>query len=157
MYTYYLRHMYLNNALKIPDRLTMCNTPVNLTKITCPAYIYASREDHIVPWSSAYQSTQILSGSKRFVLGASGHIAGVINPPQKKKRNYWISPKLPKDSQEWYANAKSLEGSWWPDFVTWLAEQSGRQVKAKTQLGNKQYKVIEPAPGAYVKEKAVKV
>lgn len=157
MYTYYLRHMYLNNALKTPDRLTMCNTPVNLSKITCPAYIYASREDHIVPWSSAYQSTQILPGSKRFVLGASGHIAGVINPPQKKKRNYWIAPKLPKDSQEWFANAKSIEGSWWPDFVTWLAGQSGQQVKAKTQLGNKQYKVIEPAPGAFVKEQAVKV
>ena len=157
MYTYYLRHMYLNNALKIPDRLTICNTPVNLTKITCPAYIYASREDHIVPWSSAYQSTQILSGSKRFVLGASGHIAGVINPPQKKKRNYWIAPKLPKNSQDWYAHAKSMEGSWWPDFVTWLAAQSGKQIKATHLLGNKQYKVIEPAPGTYVKEKAVKV
>jgi polyhydroxyalkanoate synthase subunit PhaC len=157
MYAYYLRHMYLNNELKEPNRLTVCETAIDVSKIQCPAYIYASREDHIVPWKSAYNSTQILKGQKRFVLGASGHIAGVINPPQKKKRNYWISDQLPKNAQDWYANAKSIEGSWWPDFSQWLAAQSGKKIKAKSTLGGTKYKVIESAPGSYVKEKAVKV
>ena len=157
MYAYYLRHMYLNNELKIPNCLTMCSTPVDLSKIACPAYIYASREDHIVPWKSAYSSSQILKGPKRFVLGASGHIAGVINPPHKKKRNYWTSTKLPREAQDWYTTANLIEGSWWPDYVQWLASQSGKKIKAKTQLGNIKFKVIEPAPGSYVKEKAVKV
>ncbi len=157
MYSYYLRHMYLNNELKKPNCLTMCSTPVDLSKITCPSYIYASREDHIVPWKSAYNSTQILKGPKRFVLGASGHIAGVINPPHKKKRNYWTSNKLPKEAQDWYSAANLVDGSWWPDYVLWLASQSGKKFKAKTQLGSLKFKVIEPAPGSYVKEKAVKV
>jgi len=157
MYSYYLRHMYLNNELIKPNCLTMCSTPVDLSKITCPSYIYASREDHIVPWKSAYNSTQILKGQKRFVLGASGHIAGVINPPYKKKRNYWISTKLPSEAQDWYAAAKVVEGSWWPDYVQWLASQSGKKIKPKAQLGSIKYKVIEPAPGSYVKEKAEKV
>jgi polyhydroxyalkanoate synthase len=135
----------------------MCYTPVDLSKITCPSYIYASREDHIVPWKSAYNSTQILKGPKRFVLGASGHIAGVINPPHKKKRNYWTSNKLPKEAQDWYSAANLVDGSWWPDYVLWLASQSGKKFKAKTQLGSLKFKVIEPAPGSYVKEKAVKV
>lgn len=157
MYSYYLRHMYLNNELKTPNCLTMCSTPVDLSKITCPTYIYASREDHIVPWKSAYNSTQILKGPKRFVLGASGHIAGVINPPHKKKRNYWTSTKLPNDAQDWYVTANSVDGSWWPDYLHWLASQSGKKVKAKAQLGSIKFKVIEPAPGSYVKEKAEKV
>ena len=157
MYAYYLRHMYLNNDLKKPNCLKMCDTPIDVSLISCPSYIYASREDHIVPWKSAYTSTQILHGSKRFVLGASGHIAGVINPPQKKKRNYWVSDKLPKNAQDWYNGAKSIEGSWWPDFSNWLSTQSGKKIKAKSILGSNKYKVIEPAPGTYVKEKAVKV
>lgn len=157
MYSYYLRHMYLNNELKKPNCLTMCSTPVDLSKITCPSYIYASREDHIVPWKSAYNSTQILKGPKRFVLGASGHIAGVINPPHKKKRNYWTSNKLPNEAQDWYSAANLVDGSWWPDYVHWLASQSGKKFNAKPQLGSMKFKVIEPAPGSYVKEKAVKV
>lgn len=157
MYAFYLRHMYLNNALKEPNRLKVCDTPVNLSLIQCPAYIYASRDDHIVPWQSAYQSTQILQGPKRFILGASGHIAGVINPPQKKKRNYWTATSLPTQAQEWLASARSEEGSWWPDFTVWLTAQSGRKIPAKKQLGGAKYPIIESAPGAYVKEKAVKV
>ncbi len=157
MYTYYLRHMYLNNELKIPNRLKVCGTPVDLSKISCPTYIYASKEDHIVPWKSAYGSTQILSGQNRFVLGASGHIAGVINPPEKKKRNYWTFNKLPKNPNTWFENAKSIDGSWWPDFSHWLGAQSGKKIKAKSILGSTKYRVIEPAPGKYVKEKAVKV
>jgi polyhydroxyalkanoate synthase len=157
MYAYYLRHMYLNNELRIPNRLEVCGTPTDLSKISCPAYIYASREDHIVPWKTAYESVNILTGPKRFVLGASGHIAGVINPPQKKKRNYWIQAKLPNQPMDWFANAKTIEGSWWPDFAQWLASHSGKKIKAKTSLGSSKYKVLESAPGSYVKEIAEKV
>jgi polyhydroxyalkanoate synthase subunit PhaC len=157
MYSYYLRHMYLNNELKVPNRLKMCGTPVDLSKINCPAYLYASKEDHIVPWKSAYGSTQILTGPKKFVLGASGHIAGVINPPEKKKRNYWTFDQLPKNPNEWFDQAQSIEGSWWPDFITWLIGYSGKKIKANNTLGSKKYQPIEAAPGTYVKEKAVKV
>jgi polyhydroxyalkanoate synthase len=157
MYAYYLRHMYLNNELKIPNRLEICGTPTDLSRIQCPAYIYASREDHIVPWKTAYESVNILLGPKRFVLGASGHIAGVINPPQKKKRNYWINDQLPKNAMHWYQNAIPVEGSWWPDFINWLKPLSGKKIKAKTTLGGAGYRVIEPAPGSYVREIAEKV
>jgi len=157
MYSYYLRHMYLNNELKVPNRLKMCGTPVDLSKIDCPAYIYASKDDHIVPWKSAYGSTQILTGQKKFILGASGHIAGVINPPEKKKSNYWTNDQLPKNPSDWFDDAQSIEGSWWPDFVKWLSGYSGKKIKAKNALGSTKYPPIEPAPGAYVKEKAVKI
>ncbi len=157
MFAWYLRHMYLQNELKIPDRLEICGTKINLSRITCPAYIYASKEDHIVPWQTAYLTNQLLPGEKRFVLGASGHIAGVINPPQKKKRNYWINPQIANTPQDWLSKAKSVDGSWWPDCVAWLVKQSGKKVKSSPSLGNRQYQVVEPAPGRYVREKAVKV
>jgi polyhydroxyalkanoate synthase len=157
MYTYFLRHMYLNNELKVPNRLEVCGTPLDLSKISCPSFIYASREDHIVPWKTAYESVNILRGNRRFVLGASGHIAGVINPPQKKKRNYWVNNKTPQNAIEWFEGAKSVEGSWWPELVSWLAPLSGKQVRSKKVLGNTKYPVIEEAPGSYVREKAEKV
>lgn len=157
MYAWYLRHMYLQNELKVPGRLTVCGQKVDLGKIKCPVYIYASREDHIVPWWSAYASTKLLKGKLRFTLGASGHIAGVINPPAKKKRNYWTNSQLPATAQEWFKGAKEVAGSWWPDFTKWLGTHGGKQVVAPKGYGSTQYKVIEPAPGSYVKEKAAKV
>ena len=157
MYAWYLRHMYLQNELKVPGRLTVCGQKVDLGKIKCPVYIYASREDHIVPWWSAYASTKLLKGKLRFTLGASGHIAGVINPPAKKKRNYWTNSQLPATAQEWFKGAKEVVGSWWPDFTKWLGTHGGKQVVAPKGYGSTQYKVIEPAPGSYVKEKAAKV
>jgi polyhydroxyalkanoate synthase len=105
-----------------------------------------------VPWQTAYLTNQLLPGEKRFVLGASGHIAGVINPPQKKKRNYWINPQIAKTPQDWFSKAQSVDGSWWPDCVAWLVKQSGKKVKSSPTLGNRQYQVIEPAPGRYVRE-----
>lgn len=157
MFAWYLRHMYLNNELKVPGKLTICNQPVDLSKIDCPAYIYASKEDHIVPWQSAYSSNFLLKGKNKFVLGASGHIAGVINPMKKNKRNFWLNHLKPKTPETWFKGAKLVEGSWWGDYASWLASHSGHQVEANLKLGSKDYPILEAAPGSYVREKAVKV
>ena len=157
MYCWYLRHTYLQNDLAKPGVLKVCGESVDLTKINCPAYVFASREDHIVPWHSAYQSTQILKGPIRFVMGASGHIAGVINPPHKKKRHYWTNSQLPKKPEQWLKGAKEVAGSWWPDYTEWLAEYGGKKVVAPSQYGGGKYKKLVAAPGTYVKEKAQKV
>ena len=155
MYSWYLRHLYLQNELKVPGKLTICGEKVDLGKIKCPVYLYASREDHIVPWWSAYESVKLLKSAKvHFVLGASGHIAGVINPPAKKKRNYWANAKLPATADAWFDGAKEIEGSWWPDWANWLKPLSGKKKAAPKNYGNTKYKVLEKAPGSYVKEKA---
>ncbi len=153
MYCWYLRHTYLQNELIKPGKLTVCGEKVDLGKITVPAYIYASHDDHIVPWKSAYESTHILKGKNRFVLGASGHIAGVINPPAKNKRHYFENNKLAKTADEWLAAAKDIKGSWWPNYAKWLEEFGGKKVKASKTFGNARYKKLEAAPGKYVKEK----
>lgn len=156
MYCWYLRHTYLQNELKQPGALTVCGEKLDLGKIKAPVYIYGSREDHIVPWDSAYRSTQIFAGKKRFVLGASGHIAGVINPPAKKKRSHWIakSTALPPEAQQWLAGAVEHEGSWWTDWAAWLAGHAGAKKAAPRAYGGRGHKAIEPAPGRYVKTKA---
>jgi len=155
MYCWYLRHTYLENSLKVPGKLTVCGERVDLGSIKAPTYIYASREDHIVPWEAAYMNTKLLNGKKRFVLGASGHIAGVINPPAKRKRSYWTGPAtLPRNSHQWLAQATEHPGSWWTDWSNWLNAHGGEQIEASRSPGNRIYKVIEPAPGRYVKAKA---
>ncbi len=153
MYCWYLRHMYLQNELRIPGRLVCAGAPIDLGSIDVPVYIYASREDHIVPWRTAYQSTRLLSGPARFVLGASGHIAGVINPAHRNKRNYWVAAGLPNDADAWFGHAQEVPGSWWPDWSRWLASFQGDLVTAP-RPGSRTYPVIEPAPGRYVREKA---
>ena len=153
MYCWYLRHTYLQNELIKPGKLTVCGEKVDLGKITVPAYIYASHDDHIVPWKSAYQSTQILKGKNRFVLGASGHIAGVINPPVKNKRHYFENNKLAKTADEGLAQAKDIKGSWWPNYALWLEQFGGKKIQASKTFGNARYKKLEAAPGKYVKEK----
>jgi len=153
MYCWYLRHTYLQNELIKPGKLTVCGEKVDLGKIAVPAYIYASHDDHIVPWKSAYESTHILKGKNRFVLGASGHIAGVINPPAKNKRHYFENNKLAKTADEWLAAAKDIKGSWWPNYAKWLEQFGGKKIKASKTFGNAQYKKLEAAPGKYVKEK----
>jgi polyhydroxyalkanoate synthase len=156
MYCWYLRHTYLQNELKQPGALTVCGEKLDLGKIRAPVYIYGSREDHIVPWDSAYRSTQIFAGKKRFVLGASGHIAGVINPPAKKKRSHWIakSTALPPEASQWLEGAVEHEGSWWTDWAAWLAGHAGAKKTAPRAYGGRGHKAIEPAPGRYVKTKA---
>ncbi|MDR7297707.1 polyhydroxyalkanoate synthase [Pelomonas aquatica] len=160
MYCWYLRHTYLQNELKQPGKLTVCGEKVDLGAIDAPVYIYGSREDHIVPWTSAYRSTQLLKGKRRFVLGASGHIAGVINPPPKPgkppKRSHWIAKgaTLPAEADAWFKTATEHPGSWWPDWSAWLASHAGAAKPAPKTPGNRKYKPIETAPGRYVKVKA---
>ena len=154
MFCWYVRHTYLQNELRVPGKTLQCGVPVDLTEIDYPAYVYASREDHIVPWKTAYESTRILSGDARFVLGASGHIAGVINPPAKNKRNYWTGGPANSEPDTWLDGAQKIPGSWWPDWATWLAQHAGERKPAPKAPGTKKYRVIEPAPGRYVKEKS---
>jgi polyhydroxyalkanoate synthase len=156
-YAWYLRNTYLENKLAQPNALTVCGEQVDLGRIDIPAYIYGSREDHIVPIGGAYASTQLLSGKKRFVMGASGHIAGVINPPAKKKRSHWIREdgKLPEAQSEWLAGAVEHPGSWWTDWSQWLKGHAGKQIPAPKAYGKgRSYVEGEPAPGRYVKARA---
>ena len=157
-FSWYFRNTYLENNLKVPGRAQAGGVPLDLTRLKMPAYLFGSREDHIVPWITAYASTQLLRGPQRFVLGASGHIAGVINPPAKKRRSYWAADELesplPGDPNAWLARASEHAGSWWPDWAQWLAGHSGKKVKARSKLGSARYRPIEPAPGRYVKVRA---
>lgn len=154
MYCWYLRHTYLQNELKLPGRLTVCGEKIDLAAVRAPVFVYASREDHIVPWTSAYASTQIFQGERRFVLGASGHIAGVVNPPAKRKRSHWTNPDLPPDPQAWFDGATEHPGSWWTVWSDWLAGHGGKTVAAPKSPGSRRHRPIEPAPGRYVKVKA---
>jgi len=153
MYCWYLRNTYLENRLRESGQTVQCGVSVDLADIDCPTFLYASREDHLVPWVTAYTSQELLGGDTTFVLGASGHIAGVINAPAKKKRNYWTSDKIGGDAETWLSTAESVPGSWWPFWGEWLASHAGPEVDARKSLGSAEYKVIEPAPGRYVKAK----
>ncbi|HET9977611.1 MAG TPA: class I poly(R)-hydroxyalkanoic acid synthase, partial [Burkholderiaceae bacterium] len=128
MYCWYLRHTYLQNDLRVPGKLTVCGEKIDLGKIKAPVYIYASREDHIVPWDAAFRSTEVMKGKQRFVMGASGHIAGVVNPPAAKKRSHWIDGRLGGSAQQWLETAKEVPGSWWTDWAAWLKPHAGKLV-----------------------------
>lgn len=158
-YAWYLRNTYWENKLVQPGAAMVCGEAIDLRQLDMPVYLYGSREDHIVPIDGAYASTQVLSGKKRFVMGASGHIAGVINPPSKNKRSHWTHDKLPRGQfpaaqGDWLAGATEHPGSWWTDWSTWLAAHAGRQVAAPKTYGNRQHKAIEAAPGRYVLARA---
>jgi polyhydroxyalkanoate synthase len=155
-YAWYLRNTYLENRLIKPGKATVCGEKIDLRQVDTPMYLYGSREDHIVPIDGAYASTQVLPGKKRFVMGASGHIAGVINPPAKNKRSHWIRAdgKLPKSQAEWQAGAVEHPGSWWTDWSLWLKSHAGKQIAAPKAYGKGKFKAIEAAPGRYVKAKA---
>jgi len=158
MFCYYLRHMYLENALKQPGRLTVRGQPLDLGKINAPVFLYGSREDHIVPWEAAYASAALLNPKKpnrnRFVLGASGHVAGVINPPSKNRRSYWRADRIAADAATWLRSAQEHPGSWWPEWSAFLAEHGGVQTAAPRRYGNAAHQPIEPAPGRYVRARA---
>jgi len=153
MYTYYLRNMYLENNLRIPGKLTMCGVAADLGAVDHPAYVLATREDHIVPWKTAYASMRLLKGKIEFVLAASGHIAGVINPVSKNRRSYWLNGALDDDTEHWLTGAVSHPGSWWRHWSDWLAPHGGPRVPTREALAGGKYREIEPAPGAYVKQK----
>ncbi|NML87100.1 class I poly(R)-hydroxyalkanoic acid synthase [Polaromonas sp.] len=163
-YAWYLRNTYFENNLVKPGKTVVCGEKIDLGNIDMPVYIYGSREDHIVPIGGAYASTQVLPGKKRFVMGASGHIAGVINPPAKNKRSSWThdnlpatkaaGAKFPTAQRDWLKGATEHPGSWWTDWSSWLEEHAGKQIAAPKAYGSRKYQVIEPAPGRYVKAKA---
>ena len=158
-YAWYLRNCYFENNLIKPGKTLVCGAKIDMQKLDMPVYIYGSREDHIVPIAGAYMTTQHLPGKKRFVMGASGHIAGVINPPAKKKRSFWSNDTLPANEfpptqAEWLDSATEHPGSWWTDWSAWLKKQAGKQIAAPKSYGGGKYKAIEPAPGRYVKAKA---
>jgi polyhydroxyalkanoate synthase len=154
MYAYYLRNLYLDNRLRERGALTMAGSTIDLHRVVVPTYIYASREDHIVPWRSAYKSAALLGGDCTFVLGASGHIAGVVNPPVPVKRNYWTNDLLTDAPEDWLERANSVPGSWWPHWSAWLAARAGPQRAAPAAAGNERYPALEAAPGRYVQARA---
>ena len=154
MFCYYLRNTYLENRLREPGALVNCGVRVDLGKVKLPIFVLATREDHIVPWRSAYRTIHLLgSKEKSFVLGASGHIAGVINPAAKNRRSHWVSDSYPRDPEAWFSQSDEVQGSWWPRWSQWLAKHDGGKRKAPARPGNGKYKPIEPAPGRYVKHR----
>lgn len=153
MHAFYLRKMYKENALMRAGGIELSGVPINVTKITTPSYILATRDDHIAPWQSTYAATQIYDGPVRFTLADSGHVAGVINSPTRNKYCYWVYEDLPPKPEDWLEGAKQKEGSWWPDWLNFSLPLSGKKITART-IGNAKYKPIEAAPGAYAKVRA---
>jgi polyhydroxyalkanoate synthase len=162
MFCWYLRNTYLENKLRNPGELSLCGVPVDLGAIDAPVFVYGSKEDHIVPWDAAFASMNLLNPrnpeANRFVMGASGHIAGVINSVAKNKRSYWAfdanGRSRPETAGDWFAGAAERKGSWWPEWAKFLAEFGGEQVDAPAELGNAEYRPTEAAPGRYVKVRA---
>ena len=154
MHSFYLRNMYQANLLKDPGGIELSGVGIDLGRVKTPAYFLSTREDHIAPWKSTYRGTQLLGGKKRFVLAASGHIAGVVNPPEGGKYNHWINESLPPDPDAWLTGATELAGSWWPDWQRWILAHGKAQVPAR-KPGDGKLPVLEDAPGSYVKVRLV--
>ena len=147
---YIMRNMYLHNRLRQPGELTLDGTPVDVTAVKTPSYVLSTIDDHIAPWKTTYETTGLFSGPVRFVLGASGHIAGVINPPARGKYGYWTQDENPARADDWLAGAKSHAGSWWPDWARWVKRYAGGRVPARAP-GEGSLPILEDAPGSYVK------
>ncbi len=150
MHSFYLRRMYQENDLCKPGAIEVLGTPIDLRKIKVPSYLISTREDHIAPWKSTYRGTQLYSGPVRFVLAASGHIAGVVNPPEGGKYSHWVNEELPATADEWFAGATELAGSWWPDWQRWVTAQDRAMVPARVP-GEGKLPALEDAPGSYVR------
>ena len=151
MHSTYLRTMYLNNKFKEPGGLSIAGSPIDVSAIQTPAYFISTEEDHIAPWEGAYLGAQLMAGPVRFVLGKSGHIAGIINPPAANKYGYYTGPAVNVSSREWYDNAELHPGSWWTDWQAWLEQYAGEKIPARQPGANAQA-IIEDAPGSYVIE-----
>jgi polyhydroxyalkanoate synthase len=150
MHSFYLRRMYQENDLCKAGAITLMGAPIDLRKIKVPSYLISTREDHIAPWKSTYRGTQLYSGPVRFVLAASGHIAGVVNPPEGGKYSHWVNEELPATADEWFAGATELAGSWWPDWQRWIIAQDKAMVPARVP-GEGKLPALEDAPGSYVR------
>ena len=153
MHSSYLHDLYEKNLLCKKNGISFDGVGIDLAKVKTPAYFISAKEDHIAPWKSTYAGTQLLSGPVRFVLGMSGHIAGIVNPPTSKKYGYWTNDELPKDGDQWFAGAQSHEGSWWLDWKKWIQRYNGKKVPARVP-GDGKLAVIEDAPGSYVRVRA---
>jgi polyhydroxyalkanoate synthase len=151
MLLWYLEEVYLRNKLRQPGGLEMDGIKIDISRIQPPMFVLATQEDHIAPWTSIYPATQIMETDVEFVLGGSGHIAGVINPPGKRmKYGYKTSQNYPASPDVFLSEAESHEGSWWPHWSQWLSEKSGDQVAARKVAKRGRYKSLEPAPGSFV-------
>lgn len=150
-HVWFMRNMYLKNLLRVPNALEIAGEPIDVTRITTPSYVLATRDDHIAPWKTCYQTTQLFAGPCRFALGNSGHIAGAINPPTKVKYGFRAGDQPPADPDQWFGAAEEKPGSWWLDWGAWLKKHAGGQVKARQPGTHADYPVIEDAPGSYVK------
>ena len=155
MYAYYLRELYLANRLREPGALVMLGERIDLGAIDVPAHVVATRDDHIVPWRSAYRTTSLLGGDTTFTLGASGHIAGIVNPIAGGKRDHWVNPLITDDPDDWLQRAQRVAGSWWASWGEWIAPHSGKRKRLRTggSTGNAHYPALCPAPGTYVLQK----
>jgi polyhydroxyalkanoate synthase len=142
----------IGNALTTPGTATMLGTPVDLSTVTVDSYVTAGIADHLCPWQACYRTTQLLGGESRFILSTSGHIASLVNPPGNKKSTFQVAEKTPPDPQEWLASAETVQGSWWPDFMSWLGERAGEEIPAPTSLGG-ELEELGDAPGTYVFDK----
>ncbi len=151
MHSWYLRNMYLDNKLCEPGGIIIDDVPIDLSSITIPFCFVSTIEDHIAPWQSTYAGAKLLSGNVRFVLGNSGHIAGIINPPANNKYGYRLTDSLPKDAEKWAEEAEVIDGSWWPEWDNWVLPLSGKTEVTARKEGGGIYDVIEDAPGTYVK------
>ena len=154
MHSFYLRRMYQENKLIEPGGIELDGEPIDLREVNVPAFFLSTREDHIAPWKGTYAATQLFSGPTRFCLSASGHIAGVVNPPEAKKYCHWINTDTPAHPDAWLDSAKQVEGSWWPEWLQWLTPKSGSKIPAR-QPSEGKLPVIEAAPGSYVKVRVV--
>ncbi|MFN4088646.1 MAG: PHA/PHB synthase family protein [Alphaproteobacteria bacterium] len=153
MHSFYLRNMYQKNALSKPGGVTLDGVAIDLGTVKTPTFLLASREDHIAPWQAVYRGTQVYGGPVKFVLAASGHIAGVINAPAANKYSHWTNAKNPADAEEWFKGATEHPGSWWPEWQKWIARHAGAKIPAR-KPGDGALKVLEDAPGSYVQVKS---
>ncbi len=150
MHSFYLRRLYMENKLAEPGGVTMNSVPLDLRKIDTPVFMLSTQDDHIAPWRSTYAATQLYRGPVKFVLSGSGHIAGIVNPPTAKKYGYWTNDTCPEDPEDWFKDAAQHAGSWWPEWIKWLAQYGGGEIPAREVRDG-----LEDAPGSYVKVRAV--
>ncbi len=153
MHSFYIRNMYHKNLLQEAGGIALTGVPIDLRQVKTPLYLLSTREDHIAPWKTTYRGTRLFSGPIRFVLAASGHVAGVVNPPARKKYSYWTNSELPEEAQAWLACAQEHAGSWWPDWAEWVSRYGGERVSARMP-GSGRLAAIEDAPGSYVRIRA---
>ena len=155
MHSFYLRNMYLENKLVEPGGVTLDGVPIDLGTIDTPTYLVSTKDDHIAPWKSTYEATRLYKGPVRFVLAASGHIAGVINPPAAGKYCHWTNSRKYKDPDAWLEKAKKSDGSWWPDWDAWVKKHAGKKEVPARAPGDGKLNALEDAPGSYVRSQVV--